>query len=163
VVIATVFLTIIGMTLGFLLGERQRDQVRTSGEQNSGQSTDPIVAESSAPSAKFCPEETLATAARLKFPSELYQVMKIETDNGTVAWICTDSAGELFYQGKTGGADQPLTEGKNGLFLSGVKQLAPDEFEVLDHRGNRFVITREEFELHFAGGKVQTNQVTAQE
>ncbi|MET0423289.1 MAG: hypothetical protein ABW046_05415 [Actinoplanes sp.] len=151
------------MTLGFLLGERQRGQVRTSGEQSSGQSADPIVAESSGPAPKFCPEETLATATRLKLPSELYQVLKIETDNGTVAWICTDSSGGLYYQGKTGGADQPLAEGKNGLFLSGVKQLGPDAYEVLDHRGNRFVITREEFELHFANGKVQTNAVVEQE
>ena len=81
-------------------------------------------------------------------------MLKIVTANGTTVWICEDPAGSLYYQGKTGGVDAPLVEKKNGLFLSQVRRIADqDEFEATAPNGNRFVVSREQLEVHFTDGR----------
>ena len=150
--IATVFLTIIGMAAGFVLGERHRRRV-------SGQGRPPADSQTvfPAPTAEgpgpYCPDETLTIASELGFPSDLRQVLRIVTDNGTVVWICQDPAGALYYQGKTGGQDAPLIQGENGLFLSEVVRQSADEYEATAANGNQFVVTRERLEVHFASGE----------
>jgi hypothetical protein len=173
VVIATVFLTIIGLAGGFVLGERDRGQENASADQTS--STQPDMGPSwtdsepsssgpsTGPSGRFCPDETIQTAIRLGQPSELYQVMKIVTNNGTTVWICTESGGRLFYQGKTGGRNADLVEGQNGLFLGGVESAGDDRYEVPDHKGNIFVISRESLEIQYANGRVETHRVVDDE
>jgi hypothetical protein len=160
VVIATVFLTIMAMTGGFVLGERQRDAQRANGgDQVSGdQQTQSPPSPAFTPPGPFCPRETRDTAEKLRLSGELWQVLKIYTDNGSTYWICTDARGTLYYQGKTGGIDAKLVEGKNGLFLQGVRKVGTDTYEAYDQKGNRFMITPDLFELTFANGdKTQRN------
>jgi hypothetical protein len=136
---------------GFVLGERQRDKDRANG---GGSPTTDTRTESPAPGftppGPFCPDETRATAEKIGLSGELWQILKIYTDNDSTYWICTDAQGTLFYQGKTGGIDAPLVEGKNGLFLQGVRRVGTDTYEVYDQRGNRFMVTPDLFELTFA-------------
>ena len=151
-VIATVFLTIIGMTAGFVLGERHRRLDRVAAE--SGQT--PEVTESSAPvrTGKLCPDETVATATKHGYPGDLRQVFHIVTDHDNVVWICADPDNQLYYQGKTGGVDAPIVEGKNALFLSGVIKHSEDDYEVIapnDH--NRIEITGKQLIIHRTDGR----------
>jgi hypothetical protein len=154
VVIATVFLTIIGMTAGFVLGERDRKQ---TGEPTEPQETS-SVPPTTAVLGPLCPAETIKTAAEAELPTDLHQVLKIVTDNGTTVWICQDGAGSFYYQGKTGG-DSPLVQRTNGLFLTDVTRESDDEYQATDQKGNRFVVNRTQFELHFVTGKEQINKV----
>ena len=162
VVIATVFLTIIGMTAGFVLGERHRDRVRTEKTSQTGgdqtATTAPVDDRSSAPGQ--CPPETQQTAVSLQFPGDLRQVLRIVTDNGTTVWICEDPAGALYYQGKTGGRDTPLVEGGNGLFLSKVRRTGANAYEAIATNGTRFLVSRTRLEVHFSDGRdPQANKV----
>ncbi len=157
-VIATVFLTILGGTGGFLLSRYQSGNRQVgSGALPSETVTEPTKPPFEPPG-PFCPEQTRATARKVGINSDLWQVLKIYTDNDSTYWICTDVNGLFYYQSKTGGIDAPLIEGKNGLFLQNVSRTGDDAYEVVDQKGNRFVITSDEFELHFeASGKVQRN------
>lgn len=151
VVIATVFLTLLAVAGGFLLNEHQRGEKQADG--GGALPADQVTASPSPPfepPGPFCPEEMRDTAAQVGFSSELWQVLKIYTDNDSTYWICQDVAGTLFYQSKTGGIDAPLVEGKNGLFLPNVIRTGDDAYEVEDQKGNQFVVTRDRFELNFA-------------
>jgi hypothetical protein len=171
VVIATVFLTIISMTGGFVLGERRQDQQRAGAEQQQQQSaTSPPFTKTNptlpgAATGKLCPEQTLRTAERLGFSPTLRQVLKIETISGATAWICQDDSGGYFYQGKTGGPGQPLKEGANGLFLSKVVRSEDrEEYVAVATNGNRFVVNRERLEVHFAkDNRTEVSEVVAAE
>ncbi len=153
-VIATVFLTIIGMTAGFMLGEWHRDQAQavetTPPTDTSTGTSNPSP--SLLPSDGSCPEETSRTANSLGFPSDLRQVLKIVTKNDTTVWICQDPQGSLYYQGKTGGVDEPWTT-KNQLFLSSVVRRSTDEYEAVAADGNQFVVSRARLEVHFTDGR----------
>jgi len=163
VVIATVFLTIIGMIGGYVLGERHRDRLRAQeASQTQNSAPDPAATTSAGPSGPLCPAPTQETAARLGFPTPLSQVLKIETDNGSTAWICRDPNGKLYYQGKTGGLEADLVERINGLFLSDVVADG-NEYQATATDGARFVVSRERLVVHFATGKTQTNKVTSVE
>ena len=122
VVIATVFLTIIGMTGGFVLGERHRNQLAARSDTGS---TPDAVPSTSGYERKPCPPEAVAFAEKERLPSDLTQIFKVVTVNGTTVWICQDGAGSLYYQSKTGGVDAPLEQGKNGLFLTDVADAEP--------------------------------------
>ncbi|MGX6602195.1 hypothetical protein ACWKSP_08690 [Micromonosporaceae bacterium Da 78-11] len=144
------------MTAGFLLGERHRRSVSVANE--TPQTSDSPTAE--AQTGPFCPDETRATAAKLRVSSDLRQVFRIVTDNQNVVWICVDPQGKLYYQGKTGGVDVPLIQGKNGLFLSDVIEQGPDEYEVIapnDH--NRIEVNRKQLIIHRADGRNQVQNV----
>jgi hypothetical protein len=161
VVIATVFLTIIGMTVGFLLGERHRDQLRAAQKTTTTGVVTPDPGSSSAPPGPLCPPETLALAAKLNFPDSLYQILKITTENGTTVWICQDDAGSLYYQSKTRGVDSKLVQGDNGLFLSQVTRRGDKEYEAFADDGARFLVSTKKLEIHFAdpGKKSQVYDV----
>jgi hypothetical protein len=154
VVIATIFLTIIGMTGGFVLGERHRERVNAA---QTGPTADPIVA---AAPGELCPAETREIAATLGFPEELRQVLKIQTAGETTVWICQDDQERLYYQGKTGGSAAPIVQNKNGLFLPDVIRTGTDEYEATAGNGTRFVVDRELLEIHFPDGRpVQADRV----
>ncbi|GIF00366.1 hypothetical protein Ari01nite_78300 [Paractinoplanes rishiriensis] len=166
-VIATVFLTIIGMTAGFVLGERHRERLRSDDFQVStptpaadpkttDPTTDPTTGPTTGPptraAGRSCPPESIETAAELGLRTDLNQIMRIVTEEGTVVWICEDGAGALYYQGKTGGRDAPLVQKKNGLFLTKVERQGEQEYEAVAENGNRIVVTGERLEVHFANG-----------
>jgi hypothetical protein len=161
VVIATVFLTIIGMTGGFVLGERHRERLRAQEpRQTSPARVDRATPSASPESRPLCPQVTRDTAKSLGFPAELRQVLKIVTEKGTTVWICQDPAGSLYYQGKTGGVDAPLVQKTNGLFLSDVHRNEDREQYVADAPdGNQILVTPEHLEVRFAGGRSQVDQV----
>jgi hypothetical protein len=158
VVIATVFLTIIGMTGGFVLGERHRNEVAAPDD---GTGSTPEPAESSwVDPGKDCPAEAIDFAAREKLPTDLKQIFKVVTVNGTTVWICQDGAGSLYYQSKTGGVDAPLVQGKNGLFLDQVVRDGDNAYEATASNGNTFLINTRRLEVRFADGRTpQINTV----
>jgi hypothetical protein len=158
VVIATVFLTIIGMAGGYLLGERDRQ----AGGPSTGSSrpVTPVVASSpTAVAGPLCPKAAQQAAAAVNSGS-LRQIFRIRTTNSSTVWICQDPSGRLFYQSHTllDGQDRPLQQNRNGLFLSGVHRTA-DGFQVYDQYSNRFEINRRQFQIYFVSGKVQSNPV----
>jgi hypothetical protein len=183
VVIATVFLTIIGMTAGYVLGERHHRIVSSdssgsspatgpatsnngsnNGAPNGGSSngaTPAIVpaAPTVAVDGPRCPDAAQKAAAA-SGSRDLRQIFRIVTDNKTTVWICQDSRGALFYQSHTlvDGQDLPLVQNRNGLFLPGVTR-TDNGFQVVDQKGNRFAITRQRLQIFFVDGKVQSDDV----
>ena len=160
VVIATVFLTIITMVGGFVLGERRRGEVTDARPDPGpvGQSTD--AAPNPTPSGVLCPEETLETARELGFPDDLRQVLRIVTDSGAVVWICRDLNGDLYYQGKTGGENSSLIQNDNGLFLEDVEKLGKDRYRATAKKdGAQITISRDELEVVRPGRRPQVNEV----
>jgi hypothetical protein len=124
VLLAMVFLAMIGGSAGYLLG-RQR-QHRLASESASapgtpdarGESPTPAAA-SSSPSAstKRCPAHTEDLAGE----SPLTQVLYLRTTAGSSVWICRAPDGTLFYQGFTGTPGGTMTEGKDALFSNKVE------------------------------------------
>ena len=162
-VIATVFLTIIGMTLGYLLGERHRNEEASRSSQPTGETT-PATSESPTGAAgPACPDEAIQTAAELGLPTDLRQVFKIVTASGTVVWICQDGNGSLYYQGKTPRTDGKLIQGKNGLFLTQVVREGEDEYEATAENGNVILVNRKVLEVRFASGDHQVSTVETAE
>jgi hypothetical protein len=168
VVIATVFLTIIGMTAGYVLGERHRrseptGSAQTSQTQAAGAATVSVPAPTVSVDGPACPTPA-QQAAEVYHASDLRQIFMILTANKTTVWICEDPAGNLFYQSHTllNGQDLPLQQNRNGLFLPGVTRHG-DGFEVIDQKGNRFEITRQKFQIYFVNGEVQSNDVAKAE
>ncbi len=165
-VIATVFLTIIGLTAGFMLGERRNN---ATGGSDSGQTTDAggstDAAQPDAPSTgdKSCPPESIKTAAKLGLPVDLRQTMKVVTDKGTIVWICTDGEGKYYYQSQTATDDGQLIQGRNGLFLTDVEQLDSDHYVARDHEGTRFEVTASRFQIDFLNKKPQIDRVATVE
>jgi hypothetical protein len=157
VVIATVFLTIIGMTGGFVLGERHRNQV-AAGQGDSPGST-PAESQTSAYEPKSCPPEAIEFAREQKLPSDLTQIFKVVTVNGTTVWICQDGAGSLYYQSKTGGVDATLIQGQNGLFLTDVVRDGANEYHATAADGAVFRIDTRRLQVRFKTGKTQVNMV----
>jgi hypothetical protein len=146
VVIATIFLTIIGGTVGFMLGERHRDD-DGGGPQETTTTQTAAEPPSTTPSGQSCPPEAIKLAA-----TDLRQVFKIITTNGTTVWICQDSAGSLYYQGKTRSEDGQLVQGRNGLFLDDVERVGDDDYRAAATNGNTFEINRSELVVHYANG-----------
>jgi hypothetical protein len=168
VVIATVFLTIIGMAAGLVLGERHKDRVRAEQAQRTVTPAVRLPEQRPAPvgtdPVPLCPDETQRIAAEGGYPSDLRQILKVVTDNETTAWICQDAGGSLYYQGKTGGAEQPLVQHKNGLFLTEVQLLeGPERYEATAPDGTVVVVSREQLEVRRADGSTQINQVQTAE
>jgi hypothetical protein len=166
VVIATVFLTIIGMTAGYVLGERhRRDTQSQQSQQGAGQSgstteqtATPVPSASGAP----CPDAAQEAAAALGV-GELGQVLMIKTKSKATVWICQDVAGHLYYQSHTlvKGQDLPLKQNFNGLFLPNVTS-TDTGYVVVDQKGNRFVVTRERLQISFAAThKVESDEVAS--
>lgn len=166
VVIATVFLTIIGMTSGFVLGERRQDQERASlqqPQQTKATTTPPITRPApttAVTSGPFCPPETRELAAKLGWPGkELRQVFKVQTNNGTTVWICGDRSGRLYYQSKTGGLESELKQNENGLFLTDVQVLGENDYQAIASDGTEFLVDDKRLEVRHKDGNVERNEV----
>jgi hypothetical protein len=159
VVIATVFLTIIGLTAGFFLGERHRDEKAVASPAT--EPTQPQQAASPVADLVWCPPATREFAVQHGFPFDLHQVLKVQTGDGTTVWICEDPDQRLYYQGKTGGPDAKLVQNENGLFLPGVHKQGTDEYLAVAHNGNEFRINRTRLQVRFTSGNVETHWVVA--
>lgn len=117
--IALIFLAIIGGSLGFILGTTGGDP-EGSGQQTGDPSTPSVIdtppAPTTPPSAVPCPEHTEELAG-----TELTQVLYVQTERSEV-WICEDGEGRLFYQGHAGQPGEDLVEDKNAIFLPDVEK-----------------------------------------
>jgi hypothetical protein len=168
VVIATVFLTIIGMTGGFVLGERHRDRLRAADPQDTTAVVGPYPDNSSesfsAPSGPLCPDETIAFAAENGYPTDLRQIFKAVTDNDTNVWICEDGNGALYYQSQTRASSGKFVQRENALFLPKASRQGDNQYLAIATDGARFLINEKQLRVTFPNGKDrQVNDVTSWE
>ena len=162
-VIATVFLTIITMTIGFTLGERHRKNSQATDPTSpvTQDSVPPSAQPQPTPSGKPCPAETQGWSISQGY-GPLAQRLMVKTASEN-AWICVNYRGDLFYQGYTH-RERPLVQNDNGLFLAGVKNLGGNRYTVVSPDGNTFKVDRSELEIDYANGKPSEHHaVTASE
>ena len=151
-VLATIFLVIIGMSAGFTLGARHKRHVADQARNN------PVVSVvTTAPAwadAEPCRTETQQIAPQYGAQGELTIALLLRTRKSTV-WICRDSAGALFYHANRGGAGAIWIEGKTALFMNGV-QAAGDGYQVTAADGTEFSITPRRLEIVHKDGQLET-------
>ncbi|GAA2516259.1 hypothetical protein [Winogradskya humida] len=155
VVIATVFLAIIGISAGFALGTEHSRYDRASQQSPADQGGVPDGGgpTENAPAGIECPPEMQATARRLGFTGTLTQILRVRADEtGTSVWICQDPAGSLYYQANKGGQDAKWIEGETALFLSDVSQDG-DTYTATAKDGATFVVNDEELRVRTKTGQ----------
>jgi len=152
VVIATMLLSIIGMSAGLVLGSRHKSSPQAADQTGyvpSQQAVAPVA----------CPEEMLDTARRLGYEQPMTQMLRVRAaSTGTTVWICTDAEGRLFYQANRGGYEKKWIEGKTALFLPNVVR-GEDDYHVTAPDGNTFAVNEQRLEI-VKNGKTQTWDVT---
>jgi hypothetical protein len=152
VVIATVFLSIIGMSVGLLLGSRQKAEDRRA-QQQQQQQQDPGAQRTAAePSGPACRDETQAAARLVGVAGQLTQVLRLRTRT-SVVYICADEAGSLYYHANNGG--DAWIEGETALFLPGVVADA-GEYRVTADDGTSFSVTSERLFITHKDGSPET-------
>jgi hypothetical protein len=152
VVIATVFLSIIAMSAGLVLGDRHKQAQNAAPPAGQGQYTVPPA--SPTPRGDPCPKQSQAMGEQQGAVGALRIDLKLKTRSSTV-WICADEAGNLYYHGKKGGSDTPWVEGKTALFMTGV-QRDGDGYTVTASDGNTFSINAKRlYIVHKQDGKVE--------
>jgi hypothetical protein len=136
VLIAAVFLTIIGVSVGLALGARARDraaQAPTRAPVVPVPSAPPSAAPPSAaprPSSagRPCPEETQQESRKLGAQGRLVVRRHIVTGDPAATkgvsdvYVCADARGELYYHAKSGDLAAPWIEGTNAILLGGVRE-----------------------------------------
>ena len=141
VVIATVFLSIIGMSLGLVLGARQKAEDRQSSQQQTQQA--PVVTTATTrPSGPPCRDETQAAAQRFDASGTLRRKLLLRTKT-SVVFICQDESGRLYYHANRGGEDAKWIENETALFLPDVHSEGDDAYVVTAPDGTNFSITPE--------------------
>jgi len=153
VVIATVLLSIIGMSAGLVLGSRHETQRQTV-DQTGYVPTEPTF------SPGDCPREMHDTARRvLGEDVRLTKVLQVRTqETDMTVWICRDDTERLFYQANRGGAEGKWIEGETALFLDDVKPRG-DGYFAKAADGNTFDVNSERLEVVRKGEK-KTYKVT---
>lgn len=146
-VIATVLLSIIGMSAGLVLGSRHETPQRT------GDQTGYVPGDQPA-SPVDCPQKMHDTARDVGFELKMTQLLKVRAENGTLVWICIDPVGQLFYQANSGGDEENWIEGKTALFLSNVIRKGDGYFATATD-GNTFFVDNQRLEV-VRKGKKQT-------
>ena len=159
-VIATVFLTIIGMSAGLALASWHKSNAKDNQSQNTTPQT--YVPSPTTGAEPLCPEQTQQIAVtKGGAAGQLRQLMRVETDRQTVVWICEDADGKLFYQANRGGENAEWVEGRTALFLSGVTRQGDDSYLAKAADGNSFSIDRKRLLITFARGGQQTQPVVS--
>jgi hypothetical protein len=147
VVIATVFLGIIGMSAGLVLASRHQDPVRAG--PTSAPVTSPTTAATSAPAGRPCRQETQDAAQLVGGAGTLTQVLLLRTRT-SVVYICRDEAGSLYYHANNGG--DRWVENETALFLPNVVRRG-DGYEVTAADGATFSVTRKRLLIVHADGR----------
>jgi hypothetical protein len=123
VLIATVFLTVIGATAGAVLGIRaDRRSVEVGGPGSGGPGFGgayPPDGDTPTDGDGRCREESQARGRRAGAVGELSARHVLRTKSSTV-WICVDEAGRLFYHANRRSPGDAWIEGKTALFLTDV-------------------------------------------
>jgi hypothetical protein len=115
VLLAMMFLAIIGGSGGWLAAQRQK-QHHTAAVVATSPPASPSPNPSPSPST---PDRCLPQTEEAANVSPLFLVLYIRTAKSEV-WICESSAGTLYYQGHRGKPGDPLVEGKTSLFVPNV-------------------------------------------
>ena len=152
-VIATVFLSIIGISAGLALGSYHRSHNRATVDDTQAE-PEPIPTPAPEESGIGCPPEMHDTA-RIKFgiTSRLVQVLRVSAaDTGTTVWICRDDSGKLYYQANKGGEAKRWVEGETALFLPKVTD-EDGTYTVIAPDGNSFSVNEQELKVKFKNGR----------
>jgi hypothetical protein len=148
VVIATVLLSIIGMSAGLVLGSRHAAGTNAASPSDPSQTTT-----SGAPA---CRSETQEMGRKSGATGTLRVELTLRTASSTV-WICSDQAGRLYYHANRGGADARWVEGETALFLTGVRRDS-DGYAVTAPDGTTFSITARRLYIVHADGTPETQR-----
>lgn len=128
-VIATVFLGIIGLSAGLVLGSRHREDAQPAPSQT-GQTTPSRSAS--------CRAETQDAAQLVGAAGPLTRVLLLRTRT-SVIYICRDRAGSLYYHANTGG--DVWIENQTALFLPNVTR-GDGDYRVTAGNGTTFSVNR---------------------
>jgi hypothetical protein len=149
VVIATVFLSIIGMSAGLVLGSRHEDTPQAGPTITT---VTPATASTSrtttAPAGSACRAETQDASQLVGGTGTLTRVLVLRTRT-SVVYICRDEAGSLYYHANNGG--NTWIENQTALFLPNVRQDG-DEYRVTAADGATFSVTRKRLFIVHADG-----------
>lgn len=151
-VIATVFMTIIGMSTGIALASWHNARAQANQAQGGGTTS----GGSTVPDARPCRPETQQIAPGYGAQGTLTIQLLLRTTSGTAIWICKDEAGRLFYHANRGGETAKWIEGETALFLPGVQ---PDEeggYEVTAGDGTIFSVNSYRLVIVHKNGKRET-------
>jgi hypothetical protein len=153
VVIATVFLTIIGVSAGLALGSYHRSHVQVVSD-NPPDLYEETPAPAPEQSGTACPPEMHDTAQRkFNITSRLVQVLRVSAaDTGTTVWICRDGSDKLYYQANKGGEAERWVEGETALFLPGVTE-QDGTYTVVAPDGNVFSVNEQQLKVKFKNGR----------
>jgi len=155
VVIATVFLTIIGMSAGIALASWHKGSERSDQGQAPVNPTDAPI--SPTPSGPPCRDESQREAAGRGAQGTLRIKLLLRT-NSSAVWICEDDNGQLFYHGNRGGEQGEWIEGKTALFLTGVQPDGQGGYEVTAADGTRFSINSRRLSIVHKDGRLELQQ-----
>jgi hypothetical protein len=170
VLVAALFLAVIGGSVGLVLGLRDNAGTGKPGAdrgssspadnqgQGSGQSPSPsdTPGSSASPSGSACPQQAVTAAGQ----GALVRLLYIQTATSEV-WICQDTQGDLFYQGHRGQPGEALVEGTNALFLT---QVAPegDGYVATNPKGTNGIttyhVTRQDLKIDNPGTSADEDQ-----
>jgi hypothetical protein len=161
VVIATVFLSIIGMSAGLVLGAQRKDADRAAQQAQQQQQqqqpitpADPGTSAPETPRGPACRAETPKMAAEFGATGTLRVALHIQTKTSSV-WICADNDGRYYYHANRGGPDGPWIERETALFLAGVRRDG-DEYLATASDGATFSVTTERLFIVHADGDEET-------
>jgi hypothetical protein len=148
VVIATVLLSIIGMSAGLVLGSRHA--TRTNAAPPS------VPAHTTTSAAPACRSETQEMGRQSGATGTLRIELTLRTASSTV-WICSDEVGRLYYHANRGGADARWVENKTALFLTGVRRDG-DGYAVTAPDGTTFSVNARRLYIVHKDGRPETQR-----
>jgi hypothetical protein len=159
VVIATTFLSIIGISAGILLAnerDRREAQAPVNTDNPSIVTTRPAPGPSSAPAldGESCRWETLNAAAQAGYPGPLRLVLRLRTKRSDV-YICRSASDQFFYHANNG--RDRWVEGETALFLTDVEQ-RPDDYLATAGNGTTFSVNADRLEIEYADGRPTETQ-----
>lgn len=152
-VIATVFLSVIGLSAGLILSSRHRDRGPAGTSSNTQPATPPGTPVSTA---EPCPPETQTMGKRFGASGTLRIALKLRTTT-SVVWICSDDGGKLFYHANRGGENAKWVENETALFLPEVRPDG-DGYQVNAIDGTLFTITAKRLEIQHKNGKLEVQE-----
>ncbi|WP_143163080.1 hypothetical protein [Couchioplanes caeruleus] len=159
VVIATVFLSIIGMSAGFVLGtHHEAAPAPDPGPTRQDTPARPAATDD----AKKCPAQMHDTAQRLGITDTLTQLLRVRTtdtvpDRDVTVWICQDSGDRLYYQANRG-EEARWAEGETALFL---RDVVPEDGGYLAKAedGVRIRVNERKLRIYATNGAVESHNV----
>jgi hypothetical protein len=159
VVIATVFLSIIGMSAGLVLGARDKRAARESQQQQQQQPEGPVAQPTEGYDARpECRPETQRMGADAGATGTLRIALLLRTESAAV-WICEDASGRFYYHANRGGERAPWLERETALFLPDVRHEGDGAYVVTAADGTNFSITPKRLLIVHSDGREEVQSV----